>query len=794
MRRKILITLLLLAGMPLVLASETPRAEPVRVGVVYDGEWQLLRSLVAAIQEELAVLTAGEFVIEYPEDKQLYGAWDLDSISDQFQQLLNDDSVDIVLTAGLAASQIACLSEEGYSKPVIAPLSLDFEIQQLPRDGAGSGVRNLSYVAMPSTLRHELETFQQLIPFKHVALIANREVLDSMPQIEPNTIRQLEGLQLKANYIAADRTAASVLEALPRDIEVAYVWPLLLAQGEMEKLIEGFNARRIASFSWLGKEMVDLGMYATLSPDAGRRRLARRIALNVQQILLGTAPEELEIDFTNDERLIINIETARKIVAWPRYERLLEAELVGDYGAASLQELSLFSTVHRAVEANRSLAAERAAVAAGAQSPRVAKAAFLPSIEAGLTASQIDEDRAAAAFGTAPEKTTRASISATQLIYSDGANAQLSIERALQRSREAAFEQARLDIALDASSAYLDVLRAENQFNVRNANLELTRRNLELAQSRRRIGTATQSEIYRWENQIANDRRSLVEADASRRSTQVVLNQLLHEPLDREFRTVDIRLNNPDLSPGSGLLDGFIETPLHFKVLTEFVVTEGLDRSVELQALDESIAARRRALLAARRAYWAPTVAAQASVDERLSESGAGQPTPGPGLPDESEWSVGIAASLKLFAGGERKALRLQADAQLQELERRRELTTEIVERNIRTSLIAARASYTSIALANDAASAARENLRLVQDSYARGAVKIIDLIDAQNSTLASELAATDAVYKFFDDLMRVQRSSNRFDFFTSQSERESWASRLQSYFLERNIKPWGTR
>jgi len=766
----------------------------IRVGVVYDGDWPLLESLVETVRVELDVLVEGEFRIEWPPSHQLNGGWDLAKIDSDFKQLLADESIDIVFAAGLAGSQIACLGRDGYEKPVIAPLSLDFKIQDLPREGTGSGIHNLTYVGMPSTLRHELESFQELVPFDHVALISNREVLEAMPEIEARTDEQLEGLGLQTSYVPAGRSAASVLEQIPEGADIVYVWPLLLAEGEMARLIEGLNARRLPSFSWLGKEEVEAGMFATLSPDAGRARLARRVALDIQQILLGTPPESLEVDFEANERLIINIATARRINVWPRFEVLLEAEVVGDLAEQNLPELSLFGAVHRAVETNRGLQAERVSVEAALQDLAAARSLLRPSLEASLAGVRIDRDRAAASGGTAPERNTTGSLVASQLIYSDGALAGVEIERNLQHSREASLDQTYLDTALDASIAYLNLLRAATQIGVRRSNLELTRSNLELAQSRRKIGTGGQAEIYRWESQIANDRRNLVDADAAHRNARVELNRLLHEPLDTKFRTVDVRTDDPQFSPGSGLLTGYIETPLHFQTLTECIVGEGVVEAPEIRALDASIAAQKRALSAAKRKSWSPTVTAQATVDESLDASGAGASPLPPGSPNDTDWSVALSARLPLYSGGERRAERRQADLRLAELELQRQAVVERVETSIRVALIAARASFTSITLADAAALAARKNLELVQDAYARGAVSIIDLIDAQSSSLAADLVATDAVYDFFIDLMRVQRASNRFDFFTTQPERAEWGERVRRFFRDRGVKPWGIK
>ena len=95
--------------------------------------------------------------------------------------------------------------------------------------------------------------------------------------------------------------------------------------------------------------------------------------------------------------------------------------------------------------------------------------------------------------------------------------------------------------------------------------------------------------------------------------------------------------------------------------------------------------------------------------------------------------------------------------------------------------------SYPGIRLSRDAAEAARKNLDLVKDSYSRGVMSILDLLDAQNASLVAELGAANAVYDFIVDLMEVERSVGRFTFFMNPDEVESFFKRLEAYFARSN-------
>ncbi|MGI9305604.1 MAG: TolC family protein, partial [Gammaproteobacteria bacterium] len=104
------------------------------------------------------------------------------------------------------------------------------------------------------------------------------------------------------------------------------------------------------------------------------------------------------------------------------------------------------------------------------------------------------------------------------------------------------------------------------------------------------------------------------------------------------------------------------------------------------------------------------------------------------------------------------------------------------VEQGIRSNLHAVRASFPSIELAQEAATASRKNFDLVQDSYSQGTVSIIDLLDAQDAALDAEQRATDAVYDFLTDLMNLQRTVAEFDFFLDDERRDSAVEEIKNY------------
>ena len=135
--------------------------------------------------------------------------------------------------------------------------------------------------------------------------------------------------------------------------------------------------------------------------------------------------------------------------------------------------MSLEQTLRSVLTVNLELRASQSEVLAGEGDVGKARAALLPQADVGLTYAVIDDDRAAASFGSQAERTLSGSVSLTQILFSDQLWAGLSIEKKLQKQRELAHESLRLDILRDAAVAYLNVLRTLTVERIQKNNLSV---------------------------------------------------------------------------------------------------------------------------------------------------------------------------------------------------------------------------------------------------------------------------------------------------------------------------------
>ena len=99
-----------------------------------------------------------------------------------------------------------------------------------------------------------------------------------------------------------------------------------------------------------GRSDVEAGLLASDKPKADLSRIARRIALNVQRILLGEDAGTFNVAFPEGEELTINMATARAIGVYPTWSVLTEAELLHERVKEVERKLSLESAVLEAID------------------------------------------------------------------------------------------------------------------------------------------------------------------------------------------------------------------------------------------------------------------------------------------------------------------------------------------------------------------------------------------------------------------------------------------------------------
>ena len=778
----------------------------VNIGVVLDGPTGT-EDISRLVRSEIVALNRREFDIRFPDEKTLDGNWSAPAAVAALDRLLADPDVDIVLTMGvLATSELA--RREDPPKPVIAPFVIDQELQGFhPRasrrpDGRTirvSGIDNLNYLIPPWNTARDLFELRRITGYNRIVLLIDERLVEGLPELQEHVRRAAEEGAYDLRVVPVTGDIDATVASIPADIDAVVVGFMgYLSDAAFANLAAGLIARKLPSYAVFGRPDVERGLMLGAAPESDFERVGRRVAINIQRILLGENASGLSIDLALNSDLTFNMATARAIGFSPSFALLTEATVLFEERLDVAREVSLLQAVREALEVNLDLAAFDRAVAAGMQQVRGVRSGLLPQLDVSLTGVQIDADRAEASFGSQRERTFTAGLGLTQLIWSDELRTQITAQEHSQQALEHQREQLRLDVIAEAAAAFLDILRAKIGENVLKQNLSLTRTNLDLARVRQSIGTANPAEVFRWESQLATERSEVIDASALRNQAEIALNRVLNRPLEEPFRTVDEGIAADPLESDAWAafraeLEPYLDNQGGFAVLRDFMAQEALRASPELRQLDAFIAAQQRVLTGTRRALWAPTIALSGQLSQILGRGGAGDPSssavelpfsfPAPG---NNSWSVGLSASLPLMTGGFRVSERQRALHDLEQLSIERRATAERIEQRTRSAMHATRASFAALELTRVAAVAARRNFELVQDAYAQGVADIIDLLDAQNAALVSDLGAATAVYDYLLDLVNVERSVARFNLFASDVEARDFLRRLADFNAQR--------
>lgn len=764
-------------------AAAAPR---IGVAVVTDGPQYQLQDVEQVFRDELVALTSGEFDVEFVATP---ANWSSAGIGQALDRAYANPQVDYVMVVGFAANQVL-VSRSKFDKPTFLPLVFNPKLVGAPESEGTSGLRNLNYLADQVPFTEDLASFQRVIPFKRALLLTDALILDVLPQARE--MIQRDAPEAEYRFVGHNGANHEPLEGLWESTDAVLLGGLpRMPTARLDALLSELAQRRIPAFSLVSESEVRRGALASDSIETDMRRIARRNALNMQAVMLGEAAADQPVYYDGKRRLTINMDTARKIGLSPHFSVLSDAELINAEPRRSGETLDLAGVARRTVAANLDLEVERRSVSIGEQDVALARSQLRPQVNvAGTYNLRRESDLARQALS--PQRSATGAVSLSQLLYSESARSARDQQLFLQSGREFAFDARELDLILESTTAYLQLLRARTQVRIQRDNVALSKSNLELARDRVAVGSASNADIFRWESNLATARSALLASLAVARRAEDALNRILNRPPDTPLALAAPGRDTPFVMKAEEF-DGLITNARSFGWFVEWSVEGALEVSPELNQLDAQIAAVERDVLARKRAFRLPDVSVQAQYLDNIDATGLGSGSPADALND---WSVALNVSIPLYLGNARRAQLNRSKLTRQQLELSRSATQQRVEQNVRAAMHNAQSSYGNIALSEAAADAARKNLELVSDSYRQGAVNIVDLLDAQNQSLQADLSANNAIHDFLIDIMNFQRATGQFDFLLSSQEQAQKAAALLEYLQQRQrgLTPSGDR
>lgn len=755
------------------------------VGILTDGPMEDSENIRAVFEAEIKQLTAGDFVLEFPDAARIDGGWSLEKISAGLDLLETDPNVDVVLVLGLAAGRLAA-QQKKLQKPTFVPFGFNADMFTISGKGTGRGIRHLNYLGVESHFDRDLAIFQKVVPFSRLGVLVDGLYFKAFP----DAVRQAEQIaaahEVTIIWIIVESPEDDVIMKIPDTVEAVMISALPRFNGNAA-LISGLIRRKLPSFTYDEKINVEKGILMAPEKPVDISRRARRLAVNMATLLKGGRPENQPKGFERNRRLTVNMATARKINVYPSFEILKDAVVLHEQEKPTHPALTLSDAAREAVQTNLDIIAGQIGLRASGENIAEARSILFPqlSVHAGYT--QLNDDNQYVTTGFYAEKNTAGGLRLEQMIFSERALANLTIAKQLQLAAEAQQRGLELDIIEQATTAFLNILMAQTRVRIQKDNLDLTQSNLDLAKNRVAVGATDASDIYRWESEIANVRANLLAVKASEQQARDALNRILHRPLTDRFETQPATLDDPELLISRKELLDTVADERAYLLTADFFINQGMAASPELSALNARMAAKKRENTSDRRAYWTPQIQIYSEMTHVFDE--VREPLAAISMDDETNWEAGVQMVLPLYEGGGRNARQKRSALGLKQLTIAYQNTRQILEQMIRSDLHHIRATYPAIDLSAQSAEAARKNYELVRDNYREGTRNITDLLVSQNARLAANQASANAVYRFLLDLMSLQRHIGAFDFFLDNDAKNQTIDQLKTYIATNGNK-----
>ncbi|HSD64507.1 MAG TPA: TolC family protein, partial [Ignavibacteriaceae bacterium] len=536
-------------------------------------------------------------------------------------------------------------------------------------------------------------------------------------------------------------------------------------------------------------------------------RLARRIALNIQRILLGEDAGTLSVGFSAAKRTFINLQTAFAVGVSPKWTTLLEADIIQmeppEFEGAPTY--SLEDVIKKIGDDNLDVLAKIQEVASSYQNISMARSYLYPNVDISATGLKIDSDRALA--GSQAVNRIYGDLSFSQIIFSEPALSNLSIQSSLYDSKLSELESVKQTTILEGSKLFLNYLRTRKIFNILLENLRLLRVNLEIAQNRESIGAAGPEEALRWEAEVAGMRKAVMDVQSQMNQIQLALKQILNIPLIYVINIKDISEENERMLITNKKLERLLQDPVSYDLLVEYLVNYGLKKSADIQMLKSIVDTRERNLTSNQLSRFIPTISAFGTITNTFYKSAIKSPfsinfpDPPAGmspdipiyiggifsgfkipLPDDVDWNVGINVSLNLFNGLNTSAQIEQSDVEVSKIKIQLKSLEDKIALGIRSEMENLKAKYFGIEQSKIQVEAANKTLNIVSDSYSRGASSILLLLDAQSAALNSQQVSANSLYDLYISYMQLQRTIGQYDVLMTDDEREAFIDDIINY------------
>ncbi len=747
------------------------------IGIVSDGPSWYFDNFAEKALRELRDLAGDDYEVKV---KEFNAERDNQRVTQLLLDAIADPAVDVIYASGAVATErAASLTPQQRSKPILGG-ALQFSevrIEGISERGS-STVPNFTFITNPQRVVADVELMQMITGgTKQLHALIEARILPELTGLDKALVRFEKEFGVNITIVPSWPTAAQTLGNVPSGVKVMYVAinPDMLP-AEREKLFDGLAKRGIPTVCMSGPSDLELGGLACLAP-ANEDVVARRVALNLFQLLAGVDAQILPVYLPVQDQLVINAAAAVKTGWSPTYDIALSALVIHEDALYQGEPISLEESMRRAASQNAGVKIEREDQEIAIQDKKSARSLLLPQLSVDASHARVDfDDRINPILTPEYVRDGEYGVELRQILFNDEVLSSVKAAELNIFAEDFDALSEELDAQEDAALAYFDYLTAEALYDIEKENLRLVENNLQLAKLRIDIGAAEPSEVYRWEQDVASGRATLFQRDSTRKNALIEFNRILGAPREKIWDVQDIELESDDFYFLGEQLRPMIQNKREFTRFGQFLQLMAVENSPELAAFDYGLAAQGILLNQRQRRFFLPEVSGFAGYDRALEGTNRTDTN------SQNETTVGVQFSYPIFEGGGRKAEVARQKAVIRQLAAQREDALQRIEQRVLAAVNGIASEHPNIRLSRRALKASEQTYESVQEKYSQGAATILDLLDAQSALLRQRQQEAVAVYSYLQQVHSLQRSIAWFEFTKTPTEKQIWIAALDSY------------
>ncbi|MEC3906782.1 TolC family protein [Tamlana sp. 2201CG12-4] len=778
MRKKHLFFLILLCNNFLFAQNK----DQINIGFLLDNYSAEVAPILKDLKSEIKAVVGEDALVEFLPYDIAPNNYNIDKVTANYEAL-NTGDADIIIAFG-PVSNLVLGKQTVHEKPTILFGTVNSDLVTLDETQTSSRVHNFNYLITSESYKKDIETFKSLYDFKNIAVLVESFLPDLISMNE--TFDELMA-DLGASYTLVPYQTVEDIKGKLNGVDAVYLTGgFFFRDSEIKDLAQFFIDNKLPSFTQTTIEDVQLGLMATNQAKENLNQFYRRIALNVERIVNGVDASDLPTFIDNNDVLTVNYNTAERLNVPIKYSLIAQTNFVGNFGEISAKrKYNLLDVMNETVKNNLSLQSKKKNIDLKAQDVNTAKSNYFPDVSASAQGTHIDPNLAKASGGLNPEYSTSGNITLRQNLFSEQANANITVEKQLEKAERENYNTAELDAIFDASTAYFNALILKANTRIQSQNLELTKRNLEIAKQNFEAGQTGKTDVLRFKSELAQNTQTFVEALNQLEQSFLALNLILNNDMDSKIDVEDVELTKGIFEDYNyKQLGEFIDDPTARNYFVKFLIQEAKTNAPELASLNYNIKANERVLRLNSSGRFVPTLALQAQYNKHFNRWGEGST---PGLGFDSDYNVGLSLSLPIFQQNRQNINKQIAHIQQDQLNLNKSNVELSIDRNINEAVLELVNEITNIELSRISEEAAKESLELVQTSYSNGAVNIIQLLDAQRNFLNAQLSQANAIYNYLLGSMKLERYLGSYFLLNTEAENEAFIQRFNAFLLNQN-------